>query len=258
MNLNTNYILNHKYDYLKKSKAPILNSINTNSTFNSTINLINNTSSSSSYFDISSNDSTSISNFKNLSNISEQLFSLNTQSVTDINSYSLSSLNKYNTSNYTVNLENNAENISSNSTSNPNIQEIETWVKDAAKKYNIDYKIIMAVINTESSFNSKAVSKSGAVGLMQLMPVTAREMGLTVNSTIDERLDPKKNIEAGVAYLAKYHKIISNHFGKEDWNLSLAGYNCGPNRVIREGKIPNIAETQNYVKKINKYLNSYS
>ena len=106
-------------------------------------------------------------------------------------------------------------------------------------------------------FNNQCISRSGAVGLIQLMPDTAREMGLTVNSSIDERWDPRKNLEAGIAYISKYHKIVSKKLGREDWNLTIASYNAGPNRVIRDGGIPNIKETQNYVSKVNKYWNEY-
>lgn len=176
-------------------------------------------------------------------------------------SYNNSNSNNQNTkidlSPSTVDYKNSKGDVFDKTKAKPSYSEIESLVVKYAKKYNIEPSLAMAIINTESTFNNQCISKSGAVGLTQLMPSTAREMGLRVDSTIDERWDPEKNIEAGIAYLAKYHKIISNHFQKEDWNLTIAGYNCGPNRVIREGKIPNIKETQNYVKKVNKYWNQF-
>ena len=139
----------------------------------------------------------------------------------------------------------------------PSKDEIFKMIEEIAPKYGIDPGLIKAVVQTESTFNNQCISHKGAVGLMQLMPVTAQEMGLTINSTIDERWDPRKNIEAGIKYIAKYHKIISNYFGKEDWNLTLAAYNAGPNRIMQAGGIPNIEETKNYVKKINSAWNNY-
>lgn len=137
----------------------------------------------------------------------------------------------------------------------PTKDEVIKMIDEIAPKYGLDPSLVKAIVQTESSFNNQCISHKGAVGLMQLMPVTAREMGLVVNETTDERWDPKKNIEAGIKYIAKYHKIISNHFGKEDWGLTLAGYNAGPNRIMREGKIPN--SVKSYVNKINKYWNEY-
>lgn len=139
----------------------------------------------------------------------------------------------------------------------PSKNEVFKWIEKYSAKYGVDSALMKAVVQAESNFNNQCISRSGAVGLMQLMPVTAKEMGLRVDSQVDERWDPEKNIEAGIRYIAKYHKIISNHFGEENWDLTLAGYNAGPNRVIREGGIPNITETKNYVKKINGYINQY-
>lgn len=139
----------------------------------------------------------------------------------------------------------------------PSKDQIYEWIDKYSTKYNMDSSLVKAIIRAESNFNNQCISSAGAVGLMQLMPETAKEMGLIVNDKIDERWNPEKNIEAGIKYITKYHKIISKHFGKEDWNLTLAGYNAGPNRVIRQGGIPNIKETRDYVSKINRYWNEY-
>ena len=139
----------------------------------------------------------------------------------------------------------------------PSKEEVLKMIDRIAPKHGIDPSIIKAIVQAESSFNNQCISRSGAVGLIQLMPETAKEMGLIVNNKVDERWDPEKNLEAGIKYIAKYHKIISNHFGKEDWDLTFAGYNCGPNRIIRTGGIPNIKETKDYVQKVNKFIKNY-
>lgn len=121
---------------------------------------------------------------------------------------------------------------------------------DVAEKENFDENLLLSIVFAESNFNQNCVSSAGAVGLIQLMPETAKEMGLIVDNNIDERKDPRKNLTAGVRYIKKYDEIIAKELGYQDWKMTLAGYNCGPNRVIREQKIPNIKETQDYVKKI--------
>lgn len=108
-----------------------------------------------------------------------------------------------------------------------------------ASKYNIDASLIRAVIETESSFNSKAVSRRGAIGLMQLLPDTARRMGAK------RPFEPEQNIEAGTKYL-KY--LIDRFDG--DLRLALAAYNAGPNVVEKYGDIPPYGETRRYVKKV--------
>jgi hypothetical protein len=107
-------------------------------------------------------------------------------------------------------------------------------------KYGVDPALVKSIIKAESNFNPKAVSNKGARGLMQLMPATASDMG------VSNSFDPEQNIDGGVKYL----KFLLDNFGG-DVELSVAAYNCGQGKVIRCGNaVPNIAETQNYVKKV--------
>lgn len=117
--------------------------------------------------------------------------------------------------------------------------QIENIVSKVAQKYQIDEKLVNAVIRQESGFNPKATSHCGAMGLMQLMPNTAREMG------VKDAYNPLQNIEGGVRYL-------SNLLKKYNGNtvLALAAYNAGPGAVDKYSGVPPYKETQNYVKNI--------
>jgi uncharacterized pyridoxamine 5'-phosphate oxidase family protein len=98
----------------------------------------------------------------------------------------------------------------------------------------------------ESQYNSRTISHAGAAGLWQLMPETARLMGLKVNGSVDERFDPYKSTEAAVKYLKYLHSIFN------DWGLAVAGYNMGPGRIsnlIKEGKGTNYWELRQYLPK---------
>lgn len=112
-------------------------------------------------------------------------------------------------------------------------------IEAASRKYNIGSNIIKAVVKAESDFNSTAVSNKGAIGLMQLMPETAKALG------VSNAFDPRENIDGGVRYL----KDMLSEFGG-NLELALAAYNAGPNSVKKYGGIPPYDETQNYVKKI--------
>ena len=112
-------------------------------------------------------------------------------------------------------------------------------VKEMSDKYNVSFDLIKKVIHTESTFNPNAVSRSGALGLMQLMPKTAEWLG------VKNPLNPRENIEGGVKYLSK---MIDKYEGNV--KLALAAYNAGPGNVDKFGGIPPFKETQNYVKKI--------
>jgi len=107
-------------------------------------------------------------------------------------------------------------------------------------KYGVDPSLVKSIIKTESNFDPTAVSPKGARGLMQLMPATAADMG------VSDSFDPEQNIEGGVRY---FRSLLDNFRG--DVELSVAAYNCGQGRVIRNGMcVPEIPETKNYVKKV--------
>ena len=112
-------------------------------------------------------------------------------------------------------------------------------VQEMSKKYNIPSGLIHSIILAESNYNSSAVSSKGAVGLMQLMPATAREYGVM------NRYDPEQNIEGGVKYLKYLMKLFNS---KTD--LVLAAYNAGQEAIKKYRGIPPYKETINYVRKV--------
>ncbi|PHS70339.1 MAG: lytic transglycosylase [Methylophaga sp.] len=113
-------------------------------------------------------------------------------------------------------------------------------VKQAAENHNIDPALVRAIIHAESGFNSKAVSNKGATGLMQLMPGTAKQLGV-INA-----LNAKDNINGGVKYLAQLLQEFNGNI-----KLASAAYNAGPNAVKRYNGIPPYKETQVYVERVN-------
>lgn len=114
--------------------------------------------------------------------------------------------------------------------------EINHYVHVSAKKYGVDEKLVHAVIKTESTYRKTAVSKKGAVGLMQLMPATAERFGVI------DRMDVKQNIDGGVRFL----KFLLDTF--KDPKLAIAGYNAGEHAVMRHNnRVPPYPETRNYV-----------
>ena len=112
-------------------------------------------------------------------------------------------------------------------------------LREACERYRIPYALAKAVLATESNFNPDAVSRAGAMGLMQLMPETA------VTMYVDDILDPRENIHGGVRYL----RVLTNEFDGDIVKV-IAAYNAGPTAVKRAGGVPNIAETQEYVKRV--------
>ena len=122
-------------------------------------------------------------------------------------------------------------------------------LRSAAGEHAVDYDLLKAVIATESGFNARAVSHRGAVGLMQLMPSTAAELGVqaSASQTLAERLtDPRTNVQAGGRYLAQQ---LARFDGRLE--LALAAYNAGAGAVLRAGRrVPDFPETQQYVRKV--------
>jgi len=116
--------------------------------------------------------------------------------------------------------------------------DILSLLQAAAGKYGLDPSLVVAVANQESGGNPNAVSPAGAQGVMQLMPATAQQFGVT------DPFDPAQNIDAGVRYLAQ----LMNQFG--DPQLALAAYNWGPGNVAKYGTSNWPAETANYVSSI--------
>ncbi|RZD18625.1 MAG: hypothetical protein EVG15_05360 [Candidatus Acididesulfobacter diazotrophicus] len=137
-------------------------------------------------------------------------------------------------------------NISGDNTSG-GYTSIDSLAKAASKIYDLPYNLIKAVIKTESDFNPSAVSPKGAVGLMQVMPETAKELG------VSDVLNPVSNVFCGSLYLKK---MLNSNNGNIE--LALAAYNAGQGNVDKYGGIPPFTETENYVKKVLNYYNEYN
>jgi len=119
---------------------------------------------------------------------------------------------------------------------------VDDIVRYYAGRYAIDETLVYAIIRAESNGNRYAVSPAGARGLMQLMPGTAREMG------VKDIFDPAENIAGGTQYLAKLLNLFNN-----DATLALAGYNAGPGNVQKYDGVPPFKETQDYVRRVKQY-----
>jgi hypothetical protein len=123
-------------------------------------------------------------------------------------------------------------------------QEIDAAIDEAATRHNVDPSLVRSVVKVESNFNPNAVSRKGAMGLMQLMPSTARSLN------VSNPFDPQQNVDAGVRHL---RKLLDNYGG--DVRLTLAAYNAGSGAVARSAGVPHIRETQNYVRRITDLYN---
>lgn len=120
--------------------------------------------------------------------------------------------------------------------------DLDAYFEEAAQKYNVDVKLLKAIAHAESNYNPNATSSSGAMGVMQLMPSTAKSLGIT------DAYNARDNIMGGA-------KVISDHLSRYDGDLSLAlaAYNAGSGNVAKYGGVPPFTETQNYIKKVLSY-----
>jgi soluble lytic murein transglycosylase-like protein len=126
-------------------------------------------------------------------------------------------------------------------------QDIDAAIEQAAARHNVDPSLVRSVVKVESNFNPNAVSRKGAMGLMQLMPSTARSLN------VSNPFDPQQNVDAGVRHL---RKLLDSYGGNV--RLSLAAYNAGSGAVARSAGVPHFRETQNYVRRITNLYNGGS
>ena len=117
---------------------------------------------------------------------------------------------------------------------------IQLLVESISRTHDVDPALVAAVMKVESNYNRWARSSKGALGLMQLIPATGQRFG------VEDFFDPAQNIEGGVRYL----KFLSDKFGAHNLDLMIAAYNAGENAVERVGRVPQIRETIDYVRKV--------
>ncbi|MCR9160375.1 MAG: lytic transglycosylase domain-containing protein [Nannocystaceae bacterium] len=122
----------------------------------------------------------------------------------------------------------------------------DTFIRGAASRYQLPESLIRAVVHTESNYHSRATSRAGAMGLMQLMPKTARALG------VKDAFDPKQNIFGGSRYL----RLLANRYNG-DMVLVLAAYNAGAGNVQKYGGVPPFAETRAYVRSVLRRFYAY-
>ena len=135
--------------------------------------------------------------------------------------------------------------VSANRGGPDDINRYDLLIKETAAKYGVDAALVKAVVRAESNFDTGAVSRAGARGLMQLMPGTAAGLG------VEDTFNPADNIDGGVRYLSRQ----LDRFGTVE--LALAAYNAGPGAVAEHGGIPPYEETQNYVERVMSYRRTY-
>jgi soluble lytic murein transglycosylase-like protein len=118
-------------------------------------------------------------------------------------------------------------------------EDIDAAIDEAAARHHVDPSLVRSVVKVESNFNPNALSRKGAMGLMQLMPSTARSLN------VSKPFDPQQNVDAGVRHL---RKLLDSYGGNV--RLSLAAYNAGSGAVARSAGVPHFKETQDYVRRI--------
>ena len=121
-------------------------------------------------------------------------------------------------------------------------EQLRSLILSESSKQAVHPDLIKAIVKTESNGNPNAVSKAGAIGLMQLMPGTAKSLNV-------DPYDPQQNLKGGITYL----KQMAHKFG--DLDQTLAAYNAGPGAVKKYGGVPPFQETQEYIQKIRKLIN---
>lgn len=119
-------------------------------------------------------------------------------------------------------------------------------ITEAAERHGVSFSLLKAMIKIESDFNPRAISRAGAMGLMQIMPENIKRL------KIKDPFDPRENIMGGTRYLKQ---MIDRFNGK--LSLALAAYNAGPNTVERYQRIPPFTETENYVEAVMKYYSIF-
>ncbi|PYR68104.1 MAG: hypothetical protein DMF87_17615 [Acidobacteria bacterium] len=119
------------------------------------------------------------------------------------------------------------------------------FIREASARYGVDATLVRSVMQTESAFDALAVSRAGAMGLMQLMPEVAEELG------VEDPFDPRQNVMGGTRYLRRLLNLYDGNVP-----LALAGYNAGATNVAQYGGVPPFPETQNYVKQITHLVDS--
>ena len=125
-----------------------------------------------------------------------------------------------------------------NLTTYPMLNSFDRLIRRASTATGLPFEFIKAVCLAESGMNANAISSAGAQGLMQIMPATARELG------VEDAFDPEQSIDGGARYLATQLERFGSH------RLALAAYNAGPHNVVRHNGIPPFEETQHYVEKV--------
>lgn len=128
-------------------------------------------------------------------------------------------------------------------TQQKSMENLDDIFEEAAQKYQVNVNLLKAIGKAESDFRPNITSHAGAMGIMQIMPATAREYGVT------NPYDPRQNIMAGAREISE---LLKKYNG--DLELSLAGYNAGMGNVAKYGGVPPFRETRNYIKKVTEYL----